>query len=765
MFQIETGIMKVKAYGGRTEDDKINLQNNTNLVSNLITTSKDSYFINLGKKLNDPQTSPKTYWSILKRFLNKIKIPTIPPLLVNGTFETDFRKKAGIFNTFFADQCSIINNGSVLPVINYKTHKRLTNITISPEDLSSMIKDLNPNKAHGHDNISIKMIKICGDTIIPPLKIIFELAIKSSHFPDSWKKGNIIPVHKKESKNVITNYRPISLLPIFGKIFEKVIYNNLFKYLQDNNFLSDNQSGFRSGDSCISQLITITHDIFKAFDGNPSLETRGVFLDISKAFDKVWHDGLLYKLKCLGVEGNFYNILKNYLHNRKQRVVLNGQSSSWLEINAGVPQGSVLGPLLFLIYINDLSENLISVSKLFADDTSIFSTVFNTNKSSEDLNRDLLTINNWAFQWKMSFNPDPNKQATEVIFSRKRKTTNHPSLYFNGSPVASAPFHKHLGLILDEKLTFGCHLSEKISKANKGIGLIKRLYFHLPRKSLLSIYKSFIRPHLDYGDVIYDQPHNDTFCRMIESVQYNAALAITGTIKGSSRERLYQELGLESLSDRRWYRRLVYLFNIVSCNAPGYLCSLLPVKQRSYDPVRSNLFRNFTSHTNFFKNSFFPYCISEWNNLSPNIRNSNSIAIFKKSLLTYIRPKQCNVYNIIDPTGLKLLTRLRVHLSHLREHKFQHNFLNTLNPLCSCSLEIESTSHYLLRCPFYSHIRKALLDNIIDLIGDISNFSDDKLTNLLLHGDNIHNVEINTSILKNTIIFLKSSERFDVPLL
>ena len=143
-----------------------------------------------------------------------------------------------------------------------------------------------------------------------------------------------------------------------------------------NKFLSENQSGFRSGDSCTSQLIAITHEIYKAFDGNPSLETRGVFLDMSKAFDKVWHDGLLYKLKCLGVKGSFYNILNNYLQNRKQKVVLNGQSSSWLDINAGVPQGSVLGPLLFLIYINDLPENLVSVSKLFADDTSIFSTVF-----------------------------------------------------------------------------------------------------------------------------------------------------------------------------------------------------------------------------------------------------------------------------------------------------------------------------------------------------------------------------------------------------
>ena len=372
--------------------------------------------------------------------------------------------------------------------------------------------------------------------------------------------------------------------------------------------------------------------------------------------------------------------------------------------------------MLFLIYINDLPENLISESKLFADDTSIFSTVFDIKKSSEDLNRDLLTINNWAFQWKMSFNPDPNKQATEVIFSRKRKLINHPTLYFNGASVASAPFQKHLGLFLDEKLTFGHHLNDKISKANKGVGLIKRLYFYLPRKSLLNIYKSFIRPHLDYGDVIYDQPSNDSFCKIIESVQYKAALAITGTIKGSSRERLYQELGLESLSDRRWYRRLVYYFNIVSRKSPAYLCSLLPAKQQSYDPLRSNLFRNFTSHTNFYKNSFFPYCTSEWNKLGPNLRNSNSVAILKKNLLAFVRPKQCNIYNIVDPSGLKLLTRFRVNLSHLREHKFRHNFLNTLNQLCSCSLEIESTTHYLLRCPFYTHLRRTLLDNIIELI-------------------------------------------------
>ena len=379
----------------------------------------------------NPTTAPKTYWSILKRFLNKIKIPTIPPLLVDGNFETDFKEKTGIFNEFFADQCNIFNNGSTIPGMSYKTNIRKSDITFSPSVLSNIIKNLKPNKAHGHDNISIKMIQICGDSIIPPLRKILRSAINSGNFPDTWKKGNIIPVHKKDNKNLVKNYRPISLLPIFGKIFEKVFYENLFTYLQENKFLSENQSGFRRNDSCISQLIAITHDIYKSFDANPFLETRGVFLDISKAFDKVWHDGLLYKLKCYGVEGGLFNILQNYLQNRKQTVVLNGQSSSWLDVNAGVPQGSVLGPLLFLVYINDLPDNLVGKAKLFADDTSIFSTVFDITRSSQILNQDLCTIKNWAYQSKMVFNPDPIKQATEEIFSHKINKVNHPTLYFS----------------------------------------------------------------------------------------------------------------------------------------------------------------------------------------------------------------------------------------------------------------------------------------------------------------------------------------------
>ena len=179
------------------------------------------------------------------------------------------------------------------------------------------------------------------------------------------------------------------------------------------------------------QLLSITHEIYTSFDCNPSLEVRGVFLDISKAFDKVWHKGLIYKLQSVGISGNLLNLITSFLDNRFQRVLLNGQESGWLPIKAGVPQGSILGPLFFLVYINDLSDGLSSNVKLFADDTSLFSVVHNKNASSTQLNNDLNQISLWAHNWKMSFNPDPSKQAQEVIFSRKLKKPDHPEIRFN----------------------------------------------------------------------------------------------------------------------------------------------------------------------------------------------------------------------------------------------------------------------------------------------------------------------------------------------
>ena len=235
-----------------------------------------------------------------------------------------------------------------------------------------------------------------------------------------WKFANVIPIFKKGDKQLIKNYRPISLLPICGKIFEKIIFNNLYNYLNTNNLITNNQSGFRPGDSTTNQLLYLVNEIHKAFDDPKSLEVRAVFLGISKAFDKVWHDGLLFKLNQNGISGGLLKLFENYLHNRKQRVVLNGSYSNYSSIESEVPQGSVLGPLLFLVYINDLESNINSNIKFFVDDTMLFSVVQDSVKSATDLNHDLDMISQWAHQWKMEFNPDPSNQATEVLFSCKK---------------------------------------------------------------------------------------------------------------------------------------------------------------------------------------------------------------------------------------------------------------------------------------------------------------------------------------------------------
>ena len=581
-----------------------------------------------------------------------------------------------------------------------------------------------------------------------------------------WKKSNVIPIHKKNDKQDIRNYRPVSLLPIFGKIYEKIILNSIFKFLELHNLLSEKQSGFRPNDSCVYQLLSITHEIFSAFDCNPSLEIRSVFLDISKAFDKVWHEGLLFKLKSMGISGKLLDLINSFLNDRYQRVLLNGQSSDWLPIKAGVPQVSILGPLFFLIYFNDLADDLSTNVKIFADDTSLFSIVENRANSAINLNEDLNKISNWAYQWKMSFNPDPLKQAQEVIFSKKINKTNHPDITFNNQIVCATSSQKHLGMILDVKLDFKSHVKEKCSKFNKGVGVIKKLRNILPRKSLLTIYKSFVRPHLEYGDIIYDHPYNDAFCSKLEICQYNEALAISGTIRGTSMARLYEELGLESLRFRRYFRRLCALFKIQSSKLPNYLYQLVQKRNPVYAIRDSDKLKSYYCRTEYFKNSFFPYTINQWNKLDSSLRNLESFTLFRKNLLASGggRPTPNPVYNIHNPLGLKLLTRLRLGLSHLREHKFKYNFQDCINPLCICSIEIESTKHFFLHCHNYDNLRVTLLNDIKAIDESIFSTSDDDIVHILLYGHQRFTLQENQLIIKASLTFIIESERFKGPL-
>ena len=228
---------------------------------------------------------PKVYWTVLNNFLNSIKIPPVLPLLISGETITNIVEKGNIFYEFLASQCTALKNNSKLTLLSKNTDKRLNTVSIK-KDVTSIIKSLNPTKAHGFDKISICMVQLCRDFITHPPAQIFKLSLRQGVFPDTWKMVNIIPVHKKEAKYLVKNYRPISLLPIFTKVFERLLFNSVFSHFHNNNLLTKYQSSFIPGDSCLSQLLSIVHEIQSSFDYKPPIDVRTISLDRSKVFDR-----------------------------------------------------------------------------------------------------------------------------------------------------------------------------------------------------------------------------------------------------------------------------------------------------------------------------------------------------------------------------------------------------------------------------------------------------------------------------------------------
>ena len=269
------------------------------------------------------------------------------------------------------------------------------------------------------------------------------------------------------------------------------MFKHLFNHLQNNNILSSLQSGFIPGDSTVNQLAYLYHTFCEALDAGK--EVRAVFCDISKAFDRVWHAGLIHKLEFAGVTEEALEWFRNYLSNRRQRVVLPGASSDWAYIRAGVPQGSILGPLLFLVYINDIVENIGSHIRLFADDTSLFIIVDDPITSAARLNSDLDKITRWAALWLVTFNPT---KSESFLVSRKVNRPVHPPLFMQNIQIEEVECHKHLGVFLSNDCSWHKHITYIKEKAWCRINVMRKLKFKLDRKSLETMFIAFIRPLL-----------------------------------------------------------------------------------------------------------------------------------------------------------------------------------------------------------------------------------------------------------------------------
>ena len=755
---------------GFKSDEKPAVDSLRELYTDMISKEKENYTKKLGEQVSNPKSSNKKYWTCLKKLLNNSKSSIIPPIIDNGIFVTDIKVKSHLFNTYFHSQCTVLNTSSILPEFVKKTTSSLQLIEFTQNQITDLIRKLQPNKSHGHDGISARILKLSDSAISLPLFIIFQNCVAKGIFPKKWKMANVSPIHKKNEKNIVSNYRPISLLPLCGKLFEKLIYDNLYSYIDDNNFISDKQSGYRRGDSTIKQLLSITNEIHKTFDQGKEL--RAVFLDISRAFDRVWHPGLIFKLRQIGIEGQAIQIIEDFLNNREQRVVIDGQVSDWAPIAAGVPQGSILGPLLFLVYINDITEVVTSDIQIFADDTFIHRTA--DSNSTNELNKDLESITEWAWQWKFQFNPSIDKQAVEMLFSLKKNKSVHTPLVFNGIPVKPVDETKHLGIILDSELSFVSHLKSKIAKANQGLGIMIQLRKWVSIKVLETVYKLFVRPHFDYGDVLYHQDSptkNEIFefsskyrvLNEVEEVQYRAARIITGAWQGTSYEKLYKILGWESLNKRRTMRKLTILHETLLNKHPRHFYSIF--KNNLY-PENSRLanqssLKNIPCKKSRYPKEFLPSTIKDWNLLCKSVKDSKTKPIFKQKILNMIRPKKSPFYGLFCFSQVRYLTMLRVGLSPLNYHKFSYNF-NNVDEYCTVCECTENTEHYLLSCISYRLTRTTMYNAISPVLGvDVSTLPKSSLISILLYGRDDMTFAQNTIILKEVICFIKKTGRLD----
>ena len=399
------------------------------------------------------------------------KTSTIPPLKQNDTTITDETDKANILNTFFTEQTYLNDVNKTLPDINIDQNRPLlTNIIITPDEVKTALQSLKIGKASVPDLINTRILKALSLKLSYPLADLFNQSMSSGFVPLLWKKANVSALYKTNDPSEVSNYRPISLLSCIDKVMEKIIHKHVFNFLQSNNLLTSLQSGFVPKDSTVNQLVDIYNTFCKALDEGK--EVRSVFCDISKAFDRVWHKGLLLKLEQIGISGCLLSWFTDYLNNRTQCVVISGQFSETTILRSGVAQGSIVGPLLFLIYINDIVNDINSTIKLFADDTSLYIIVDTPDIAAECLNTDINSIHTWAEKWLVTFNP--NKTETLTI-TRKLHTHYHPPLYMNNTVIQEVNTHKHLGIIFSRNGTWHEHITEIKEKSWRHINIMRKL--------------------------------------------------------------------------------------------------------------------------------------------------------------------------------------------------------------------------------------------------------------------------------------------------
>ena len=511
--------------------------------------------------------------------------------------------------------------------------------TITTAGISKLLCKLDPRKAPGPDNISPRVLKELYFSIAPILQVIYERSYNDGVVPYDWLHANVCPIYKKGTRKAPVNYRPISLTCVACNIFEHIVTSSVMSHLDNQAILVDNQHGFRRGRSCETQLTELTHDLLTSMHNGR--QTDMIVMDFSKAFDKVSHNKLISSLHEYGIDSTTLEWIRSFLSGRTQSVVVDGAESDSLPVTSGVPQGSVLGPAMFLVYINSLPKGVNSTVRLFADDTVIYREI-----SAEDdhhtLQADLDTLVQWEREFSMEFHP---KKCNILRVSRSRC----PSTYnytLHGTTLKELEEVKYLGITITKDLSWEKHIHNITCKANSQLGFIRRNVRARSIKTREKLYNTLVRPHLEYAASVWD-PHVTKQKQAIEKVQRRAARWVTNQHDSmSSVTAMLKELNWQPLELRRVHSCLCLLYQITNgIVATPHIPYLIPHSHASRSSRHAHTLQHATyqCRTNYFKYSYFPHTIVLWNALPQAVVSSPTLVAFKTSLRRGRMPQNCNL--------------------------------------------------------------------------------------------------------------------------
>ena len=626
-------------YGTKKAEDKYKRYKNK--LTYILRCEQKRYY---SKLLAMHKNDMKKTWQVLNQCMGKNKSRSSLPkcFKVNNVEINDSEEIANGFNNFFvnvgpslAENIPKSDEDSFKDYIQYKSGYSMFLEPTCAKEIMNIIKTFQSKDSYGHDGLSMKIVKIISEVIAGPFSHVCNRSFESGVFPDKMKLAKIVPIFKSGDNQVYTNYRPVSLLPQFSKVLEKLFNNRLMSYINKNNILYNGQYGFRQNFSTSLAILDLIEEITTSIDNHNV--TVGVFIDLKKAFDTIDHSILLKKLEIYGIRGIAANWLNSYLSDRKQFVQYSDVNSNDMAIKCGIPQGSIIGPSLFILYINDLHN----VSKilnfiLFADDTNIFLSGKNLTEVCDIMTSELKKLDAWFKVNKLSLNVS---KTNYMVFGKTKGVSDNCHIYINDVELEQVSSTKFLGVYIDDKLNWHKHILHVENKIAKSLSIMYKVKYLLDEAALLTIYTSLILPYLNYCIEIWGNTYPSNLKGII--VLQKRALRIIGKVEYKSHTNsLFIKFRVLKLLD-------IVKFNTCVVMYKAFYGSLDSRLSKRFAVNKSNTRQSKQFYVQYKRTklkSFSISCtgVSLWNNLDIAIRESKTIILFKKSLKrVYIKNYQC----------------------------------------------------------------------------------------------------------------------------